>query len=110
MQPALIQVSYMGFPQTTRAEYIHYLVTDEFFSPMRFAHVYSEKIVHMSYCYFVNDYKQKNQDVLDLNFQHKRSDYGLPEDKFSFAWFNELYKMDPDIFITLHGAIFWNVY
>ena len=100
MQPAPIQVSYMGFPGTTGAKYIHYLVTDEFVSPMRFAHLYSETIVHMPHCYFVNDYKQKNRDVLDPNCQHKRSDYGLPEDKFLFACFNQLYKMDPDIFIS----------
>lgn len=29
MQPAPIQVSYMGFPGTTGASYIQYLVTDE---------------------------------------------------------------------------------
>ncbi|KAF3676306.1 putative UDP-N-acetylglucosamine--peptide N-acetylglucosaminyltransferase SEC [Capsicum annuum] len=71
MQPAPIQVSYMGFPGTTGANYIHYLVTDE-----------------------------KNLDVLDPNFQPKCSDYGLPEDKFIFACFNQLYKMDPEIFKT----------
>ncbi|XP_057871248.1 probable UDP-N-acetylglucosamine--peptide N-acetylglucosaminyltransferase SEC isoform X1 [Cryptomeria japonica] len=100
MQPAPIQVSYMGFPGTTGADYIHYLVTDEFVSPMRFAHIYSEKLVHMPHCYFVNDYKQKNRDVLDPNCQHKRTDYGLPEGKFLFGCFNQLYKMDPEIFTT----------
>ncbi|KAK9288296.1 hypothetical protein L1049_016747 [Liquidambar formosana] len=100
MQPAPIQVSYMGFPGTTGASYIHYLITDEFVSPMRFSHIYSEKLVHLPHCYFANDYKQKNRDVLDLNCQPKRSDYGLPEDKFIFACFNQLYKMDPDIFNT----------
>lgn len=29
MQPAPIQVSYMGFPGTTGADYIDYLITDE---------------------------------------------------------------------------------
>ena len=29
MQPAPIQVSYMGFPGTTGATYIDYLITDE---------------------------------------------------------------------------------
>ncbi|KAL9289796.1 hypothetical protein ACSQ67_024429 [Phaseolus vulgaris] len=100
MQPAPIQVSYMGFPGTTGATYIDYLVTDEFVSPLRYAHIYSEKIVHLPHCYFVNDYKQKNQDVLNPNCPHKRSDYGLPEDKFIFACFNQLYKMDPEIFNT----------
>ncbi|XP_010926674.1 probable UDP-N-acetylglucosamine--peptide N-acetylglucosaminyltransferase SEC [Elaeis guineensis] len=100
MQPAPIQVSYMGFPGTTGATYIDYLVTDEFVSPTRFSHIYSEKLVHLPHCYFVNDYKQQNRDVLDPVCQHKRADYGLPEDKFIFACFNQLYKMDPDIFNT----------
>ncbi|RYR52712.1 hypothetical protein Ahy_A06g027599 isoform B [Arachis hypogaea] len=97
MQPAPIQVSYMGFPGTTGATYIDYLVTDEFVSPLGSAHIYSEKLVHLPHCYFVNDYKQ---DVLNPKCQHKRSDYGLPEDKFVFACFNQLYKMDPEIFST----------
>ncbi|XP_072971752.1 probable UDP-N-acetylglucosamine--peptide N-acetylglucosaminyltransferase SEC [Typha angustifolia] len=100
MQPAPIQVSYMGFPGTTGASYIDYLVTDEFVSPMRLSHIYSEKLVHLPHCYFVNDYKQKSRDVLDPVCPHKRADYGLPDDKFIFACFNQLYKMDPDIFNT----------
>lgn len=100
MQPAPIQVSYMGFPSTIGADYIHYLVTDEFVSPTCFANFYSEKLVHVPHSYFVNDYKQKNLDVLDPNCQAKRSDYGLPEDKFLFACFNQLYKIDPEIFLT----------
>lgn len=100
MQPAPIQVSYMGFPGTTGATYIDYLVTDEFVSPTKFSHIYSETLVHLPHCYFVNDYKQKNRDVLDPACQPKRSDYGLPEDKFIFAFFNQLYKIDPEIFIT----------
>lgn len=100
MKPAPIQVSYMGFPGTTGANYIDYLVTDEFVSPTHLSHIYSEKLVHMPHCYFVNDYKQKNQDVLDPACHPKRLDYGLPEDKFLFACFNQLYKIHPDIFIT----------
>jgi len=100
MQPAPIQVSYMGFPGTTGADYIDYLVTDELVSPKEFSHIYSEKIVHLPHCYFVNDYKQRNRDVLDPTINMKRSDYGLPEDKFLFACFNQLYKMDPEIFST----------
>ncbi|KAI3738823.1 hypothetical protein L2E82_29007 [Cichorium intybus] len=100
MQPAPIQVSYMGFPGTTGAHYIQYLVTDEFVSPLNLSHIYSEKLVHLPHCYFVNDYKQKNLDVLDPNSRPNRSTYGLPEDKFIFACFNQLYKMDPEIFTT----------
>jgi hypothetical protein len=35
MQPAPVQVSYMGFPGTTGADYIHYLVSDEVLSGAR---------------------------------------------------------------------------
>lgn len=45
-------------------------------------------------------YQQKNLDVLDPSCQPKRSDYGLPEDKFIFACFNQLYKIDPEVFVT----------
>uniref|UniRef100_A0A803LTJ3 protein O-GlcNAc transferase n=1 Tax=Chenopodium quinoa TaxID=63459 RepID=A0A803LTJ3_CHEQI len=100
MQPAPVQVSYMGFPGTMGASYIQYLVTDEFVSPSHLSHLYSEKLVHVPNCYFVNDYKQKNRDVLDPSTKPKRSDYGLPEDKFIFGCFNQLYKIDRDIFDT----------
>ncbi|CAI9265850.1 unnamed protein product [Lactuca saligna] len=42
----------------------------------------------------------KNLDVMDVNCQPKRSAYGLLENKFIFSCFNQLYKMDPEIFIT----------
>ncbi|XP_021749155.1 probable UDP-N-acetylglucosamine--peptide N-acetylglucosaminyltransferase SEC isoform X1 [Chenopodium quinoa] len=100
MQPAPVQVSYMGFPGTMGASYIQYLVTDEFVSPSHLSHLYSETLVHVPNCYFVNDYKQKNRDVLDPSTKPKRSDYGLPEDKFIFGCFNQLYKIDRDIFDT----------
>lgn len=70
----------------------------QFVSPLESAHIYSEKLVHLPHCYFVNDYKQSNRDVLDPQNNLKRSDYGLPEDKFLFCCFNQLYKMDPQTF------------
>jgi hypothetical protein len=30
----------------------------QFVSPNCYAHIYSEKLVHLPHCYFVNDYKQ----------------------------------------------------
>lgn len=30
----------------------------QFVSPLKYSHIYSEKLVHLPYCYFVNDYKQ----------------------------------------------------
>eukprot|EP00850_Spirogloea_muscicola_P021471 SM000250S08729 [mRNA] locus=s250:111942:120200:- [translate_table: standard] len=100
LRPAPIQISYMGFPGTTGADYIDYLVTDELVSPQCFAHIYSETLVYLPHCYFVNDYKQRNLDILDPSPILTRAQYGLPEDKFLFACFNQLYKIDPDTFLT----------
>ena len=105
----------------------------QFVSPSCYSHIYSEMLVHLPHCYFVNDYKQvkyiflfkyyqkhslqceinvtcirwlqKNLDVLDPSCQPKRSDYGLPEDKFLFACFNQLYKIDPEVFMTWCGFL-----
>ena len=30
----------------------------QFVSPSCYAHIYSEKLVHLPHCYFVNDYRQ----------------------------------------------------
>lgn len=40
----------------------------QFVSPMCYAHIYSEKLVHLPHCYFVNDYKQVNDSTLVGNF------------------------------------------
>lgn len=66
----------------------------------------------MSACSNLDVYWQRNIDVLDSANLPKRSDYGLPEDKFLFACFNQLYKMDPEIFSTWYvvaGACSVNV-
>lgn len=44
--------------------YIIFLFTLQFVSPLRFSHIYSEKLVHLPHCYFVNDYKQVRFDSL----------------------------------------------
>ena len=48
--------------------------------------------------YFVNDHKQSARDVLDPDKCPTRSDYGIPEDKFVFCNFNQIYKIEPSTF------------
>eukprot|EP00897_Mesotaenium_endlicherianum_P008302 jgi/Mesen1/74/ME1108901C05672 len=105
LNPAPVQISYMGFPGTTGADFIHYLVTDELVSPPHFAHMYSENLVYLPHSYFVNDYKQHNVEMLEeppsgSSRAEQRMQHKLPPDAFLFACFNQLYKMDPEIFRT----------
>lgn len=51
------QVSYMGFPATTGAPFLPWLVNDAVVAPPELRHCYSEALALMPHCYFVNDYK-----------------------------------------------------
>jgi protein O-GlcNAc transferase len=80
------------------AEYIDYLVTDKIASPPSvLSKIYTEKVIYMPHSYFANDYKQSCQFVFD-QVRPTREQYNLPTDKFIFANFNQLYKLDPNTF------------
>jgi len=90
---APIQISYIGHPGTTGADFIHYTIADENLIPEQYQQYYSEKIIYMPDCFQVNDSKR----MIPTN-QFTRADCGLPEDKFIFCCFNNSYKINPMIF------------
>ncbi|CAH0473103.1 unnamed protein product [Peronospora belbahrii] len=100
LQPAPIQVSYMGFCGTLGADYIQYMVGDATVVPLEYRRYFTEKQINMPHSYFVNDHKQSARDVLDTDKCPTRADYGVPEDKFVFCNFNQVYKIDPVTFTT----------
>lgn len=97
LRPAPLQVSYMGFCGSMGADYIDYMISDEIASPKScIDRFYTEKIILMPHSYFVNDYKQSSPYCMfPENKRSTRSKFNLPEDKFIFANFNQLYKLDP---------------
>ena len=97
LHPGRIQFTYMGFPGTMGADYIEYLISDKITTPSIYTNYYSEKIIWMPHSYFVNDYLQSHRYVFDIGARPLRTGL-LPEDKFIFANFNQLYKIDPDTF------------
>jgi len=98
LQPAPLQVSYLGFCGSLGADYIQYMVADKVVVPRRLADKYTESMIYLPHSYFVNDHRQSARDVLDPDRCPSRSDYGLPEDKFIFCNFNQIYKIDPATF------------
>nr|CCA22532.1 predicted protein putative [Albugo laibachii Nc14] len=98
--PAPVQVSYMGFCGTLGAEYIQYMVGDKVVVPPENRQFFTEKIISMPHSYFCNDHKQSAREVLDVSKCPKREQYGVPQGKFVFCNFNQVYKIDPDTFTT----------
>jgi protein O-GlcNAc transferase len=93
LRPAPVQVSYLGFPGTTGADFIDYIITDKIVTPEDQSLYYTEKFVYMPHCYQINDNMQPVS-----KREWKRADFGLPENSFIFCSFNNSYKIDPILF------------
>merc|ERR1711935_449774 len=53
-----IQVMWLGYPGTSGAPFMDYIVTDSQTSPLRLASQYSEKLAYMPNTFFIGDHKQ----------------------------------------------------
>ena len=57
------------------------MFVDKIVCPKEYMHYYSETLVHLPNCYFVNAYKRRHKDVLNLKNLPSRASIGLPTDK-----------------------------
>lgn len=90
---APVQVNYLGFPGTTGADCIDYIIADRIVIPEEERSDYSEAVVYLPDCYQANDDKRPIADAMPL-----RADAGLPEKGFVFCSFNNSFKIVPEIF------------
>lgn len=58
LRPAPIQVMWLGYPGTSGASFMDYIITDTVTSPMELADQYSEKLAYMPHTYFIGDHRQ----------------------------------------------------
>jgi predicted O-linked N-acetylglucosamine transferase (SPINDLY family) len=100
---APIQVSYLGYPGTTGASFIDYVIADPVVLPFARQPVYTERIVHLPDSYQVNDSKRSTGEG-----HAPRRDQGLPEGGFVFCCFNNMPKLNArmfDIWMRLLKAV-----
>lgn len=90
---APVQVSYLGYPGTTGAPYMDYVVADRVVLPPEDQGFFTEKAVWMPHCYQVND---SGRAIAER--QISRAELGLPSEGFVFCCFNNNYKIVPGTF------------
>ncbi|XP_076467451.1 UDP-N-acetylglucosamine--peptide N-acetylglucosaminyltransferase 110 kDa subunit-like isoform X2 [Babylonia areolata] len=57
LRPAPIQVMWLGYPGTSGASFMDYIVTDHITSPAELADQYSEKLAYMRDTFFIGDHQ-----------------------------------------------------
>ena len=85
---APIQINYLGFPGTSGADYMDYIIADNYLIPDGSRHFYTEKPIYLPHTYMPTDNTRKfSKKPID------RGSLGLPEDAFIICCFNNNYKI-----------------
>ena len=69
-----IQVNFLGYPGTSGAKFIDYIVADHIVIPDDQRQFYSENIIYLPHCYQPNDDRRKIS-----NKENTREDFNLPK-------------------------------
>jgi predicted O-linked N-acetylglucosamine transferase (SPINDLY family) len=93
LRPAPIQVNYKGYPGTMGADFIDYIVADNFVVPQDDRASCAEKVVYLPETYWVDD---RNR-AMPAEPKSRR-ELGLPETGTVFCCFNNSYKLSPQLF------------
>ena len=108
-RPAPIQISYLGYPGTSGAPFIDYLLADAIVIPDEHRCHYCEKVIWLPHCYQPND----PQTPIDARGQ-TRATFGLPEKGIVFCCFNTDYKIEPlafkiwcQILLAVPDSVLW---
>lgn len=90
-RPAPVQATYLGFPGSTGADFIDYVIGDPVVTPLEHAANFSEHIAQMPWSYQPNDRQRA------LPPKPSREAVGLPADAVVFCCFNQVYKFSPQM-------------
>ena len=107
-RPAPLQVTWLGFPGSSGAPYIDYLIGDTVVTPLADAAHFSEKIAQMPHCYQPNDARRV------LPAPATRASVGLADDALVLCAFHQSYKISSEVFATwcdllqrIPGSVLW---
>ena len=109
MRPAPIQVNYLGYPGTSGAAFMDYILADRIVIPPEHQPFFTEKVVYLPHCFQVTD---PHPAVAGSGIT--RADCGLPDDGMVYCSFCTDYKIDQMIFAawmqilaSVPGSVLW---
>ncbi|MEY4965616.1 MAG: hypothetical protein RL274_1199 [Pseudomonadota bacterium] len=91
-RPAPVQVSWLGYPGTTGADFIDHLIGDAVVTPTAHQPFFTEKLMNLPDSYFPTDA------ALEIGAVPSRTEAGLPETGFVFCSFNAPWKITAPVF------------
>jgi protein O-GlcNAc transferase len=109
LRPAPVQATWLGYPGTTGAGFIDYVIADPVIAPAVDQPHFAERLCLLPHCYMIADDRQAiSSKSVD------RAHNGLPEDGIVFCSFNNGYKIEPDVFgawmtilRAVQGSVLW---
>jgi predicted O-linked N-acetylglucosamine transferase (SPINDLY family) len=108
-RPAPVQVSFLGYPGTTGAAHIDYIIADRVVLPDALRGAFSERVAWLPDTYQPND----SERPIGAHTP-SRAEAGLPESGFVLCSFNNAYKITPPIFDiwmrllrAVEGSVLW---
>jgi protein O-GlcNAc transferase len=108
-RPAPVQVNYLGYPGTSGADFMDYVIGDAVVTPFEQQPFFSEKIVQLPDCYQANDSRRAIAEDTP-----SRLAAGLPAQGFVFCCFNNNWKITAPVFTlwmrlltAVPGSVLW---
>ncbi|MFY8149096.1 MAG: TIGR03032 family protein [Prochlorococcaceae cyanobacterium] len=90
LQPAPIQIHYLGFPGSLGAEFIPYLLADRWLIPPGQRQHYSEQVIELPHAFVGSQLEIATEPI-------ERQEFGLPAEAFVFCCFNRSDKIEPRV-------------
>lgn len=90
---AQTQINFLGYPGTSGANFIDYILADKLVIPEKNKKFFSEKVI-----YLPNSYQPSELNRIISNRKLSKKDFNLPENKFIYCCFNSNQKILPSHF------------
>ena len=107
LQPAPIQIHYLGYPSSLGADFIPYLLADRWLIPPGQRQHYSEEVIELPHAFVGSQLEISTEPIY-------RQQFGLPAEAFVFRCLNRSNKIEPRVFNTwlrileaVPGSVLW---